>query len=213
MIILFDLDGTLIDSTDAIVLSFQDVFRFYNDPIVKEDEIKDLIGYPLEDMFEKLEVSTLKLKEYSLKYKEFYKDRSIPMTSLLPKAKEAIALASTFATIGIVTTKESNRTSILLKNLGLDGYFSVVIGRNDVINPKPNAEPILKALKILNLDTPKKECFMIGDTCLDIEAAKNANINDIGVLSGYAKKNKLQGCNATNIFETTYDAVVSLKYK
>ena len=67
--------------------------------------------------------------------------------------------------------------------------FKVLIGREHVEKPKPDAEPILKALE--HFDLAKKEIWMIGDTKLDLIAAQNAKIEAIGVLSGYDTKEKL----------------------
>jgi phosphoglycolate phosphatase len=58
-------------------------------------------------------------------------------------------------------------------------YFEVLIGREDVINPKPHPEPILKALHLMKAN--KENAFMVGDTCLDILSAKEAGIKAIGV--------------------------------
>ena len=60
----------------------------------------------------------------------------------------------------------------------------------DVENPKPHKEPILKALE--KLDTDNKEIWMIGDTKLDLLSARNAGVNSIGVLCGYGEKNTLK---------------------
>ena len=68
-------------------------------------------------------------------------------------------------------------------------YFEVLIGREHVQNPKPHAEPILKALESLNKND--EEIWMIGDTKLDLISAKNAGINSLGVLTGYGTKEEL----------------------
>ena len=57
-------------------------------------------------------------------------------------------------------------------------YFGVLIGREDVQRPKPDAEPIIKAL--IKLKSNKENCFMIGDTCMDILAAKAAGVKGYG---------------------------------
>ncbi|MCD4667465.1 MAG: HAD family hydrolase, partial [Sulfurimonas sp.] len=69
-------------------------------------------------------------------------------------------------------------------------YFDVLIGREHVQNPKPHAEPILKALELL--DTKNKEIWMIGDTKLDLISANDAGVNSIAVLSGYDEAETLK---------------------
>ncbi|MCF6339514.1 MAG: HAD family hydrolase [Sulfurimonas sp.] len=183
MIILFDLDGTLIDSTDAIVDTFQHSFKVHNYPHVNNEKIKALIGYPLDIMYEELGVDKNMIWDYVDTYKEEYRKISTIKTQMLPNATQAVKIASQFATLGIVTTKTGKYSKILMEHFGLMEYFEVLIGREDVINPKPHEEPIIKALESMN--TKNREVWMIGDTKLDLLSAKNANINSIGVLSGY----------------------------
>lgn len=183
MIILFDLDGTLIDSTDAILESFHHSFSKHKHDKRKDEEIKALIGYPLDIMFENLGIDEEEVWDMVATYKEHYREISTQKTELLKNAREAVLLAKKFATLGIVTTKTAQYSKELMQHFDLMQYFEVLIGREDVQNPKPHAEPILKALD--KMDTKNREIWMIGDTKLDIIAAKNANINSIAVLSGY----------------------------
>lgn len=183
MIILFDLDGTLIDSTEAILESFHHSFDVHKYPKQKDEEIKALIGYPLDIMYENLGVGRELIWDFVATYKEHYRDISTQKTILLKNAREAVLLAKEFAVLGIVTTKTGRYSRVLMEHFGLMEHFDVLIGREDVENPKPHEEPILKALE--KLDTQNREIWMIGDTKLDLIAAKNANVNSIAVLSGY----------------------------
>jgi phosphoglycolate phosphatase len=192
MIILFDLDGTLIDSTKAILESFYASFKVFNFPIPSDEKIKSFIGLPLDIMFVKLGVDETKKWEFVEAYKKHYRPISKQKTTLLPFAKEAIIKASKIATLGIVTTKTSLYSKELMEHFGVMKYFDVLIGRDDVENPKPHPEPIFKALE--KLDTKDKKIYMIGDTCLDCISAKEAKINSIGVHSGYGDRKDLKNC-------------------
>ena len=183
MIILFDLDGTLIDSTDAIVSTFHHSFDVHNTPHPSDDEIKKLIGYPLDIMYKELGIADEKIWNFVDTYKERYRQISTQKTELLECTIEAVRVASEFATLGIVTTKTGSYSQILMEHFGLMQYFDVLIGREHVQNPKPHAEPILKALE--SLDSTCKAIWMIGDTKLDLISAQNAGINSVGVLTGY----------------------------
>ena len=183
--ILFDLDGTLIDSTPAILEGFDVCFNENSIPVPNEDKILSLIGHPLDVMFIELGIEEKKIEKFVISYKQHYRKISNQMTTLLPNAKEAIELANSFATIGVVTTKTGRYSDELLIHLGVRKYFKILIGREDVINPKPHAEPILKALT--HLKANKESSFMIGDTNLDIESSFSAGIKPIGVLTGYDK--------------------------
>lgn len=211
-IILFDLDGTLIDSTSAILDSFDASFKFHNKPTPDHDKIKALIGHTLDDMFLYLGVPSNMVVSYFNAYRDFYQKIYLSETTLLPYAKEAILEAYQFATLGIVTTKGSKMLPKLLDNLQINKYLSVVIGRNDVKNPKPDAEPINLALKKLNrLDSEsKKYTFMIGDTPIDTMAAKNAGVIALSLLCGYSNYETLKQTN-DKIFKNPLEAVLFAK--
>lgn len=208
MIILFDLDGTLIESTEAITSTFHHAFDMHGEKSPTDTEIQELIGYPLDIMFAKLGVEESRVWDFVDSYKKKYRTISKIKTELLPQAKEAVELASDFAVLGIVTTKTGLYSKELMEHFGIMHYFEVLIGREHVENPKPHAEPILNALK--QLDTRGKEIWMIGDTKLDLISAKNAGVNSIGVLSGYDDEPTLK--KFTNvIFSDALEAVKHLQ--
>lgn len=209
MIILFDLDGTLIDSTEAILEGFHHSFSFYDHAHPSDEEIKTLIGHPLDIMFAELGVEQEKVWDFVDTYKEHYRKISTQKTELLPFAKEAILLASEFAELGIVTTKTGKYSRVLMEHFGVMDKFSVLIGREDVENPKPHAEPIQKALEAFE-NIANKKIWMIGDTELDLISAKNASVNALGVLSGYGLENTLKQYTST-IFNNSLEAIEYLK--
>ena len=149
-----------------------------------------LIGYPLDIMYRELGVDEDKIWDYVDTYKERYRKISTIKTELLECAEEAVLSASEFATLGIVTTKTGKYSQELMEHFGLMHHFEVLIGREHVDEPKPHAEPILKALE--SLETEGKEIWMIGDTKLDLISAKNAGVNSVAVLSGYGDKLTLE---------------------
>ena len=208
MIILFDLDGTLIDSTDAILECMHHSFDIYNYSRPSDEEIKALIGYPLDEMYASLGVETEKVWDFVATYKECYRQISTQKTTLLPNAAEAVKLASEFASIGIVTTKTGKYSRVLMEHFHLMHHFDVLVGREDVTNPKPDKEPIVKALESFN--TQDKDIWMIGDTKLDLLSAQDAGVNSIGVLSGYDDASTL--LKYSNIvLDDAYEAIKHLK--
>jgi phosphoglycolate phosphatase len=210
MIILFDLDGTLIDSTDAIVGSFYHSFSELKfDFKGSSEDIKNEIGYPLDVMYETLGVPKNDAATFVNSYKNKYRKISEKKTILLPNALEAIKLASSFARLGIVTTKTTKYTVPLLKNFAIFDYFETIIGRQEVTHPKPHPEPILKALENMNI-VVHNEIYMIGDTKLDLISAQEAGINGIGVLCGYGKKDDLE-CYTNSIYNNTLEAILDLR--
>lgn len=210
-IILFDLDGTLIDSTDAILASFNNSFKKKGFEFKGDDEdIKKLIGYPLDVMYVNLGIEDKYKWEFVDAYKEHYKKISKAQTYLLDDAIEAVELASQIARVSIVTTKTRMYTTPLLENLNIIHHFEVITGRENVENPKPHPEPINITLEQMNYNKEFHDVWMIGDTKLDLIAAAQANINSVGVLCGYGKKDEL--LQYTNYVENNaFDAVKFIK--
>lgn len=206
-IILFDLDGTLIDSTDAIVSTFYHSFEVMNyDFKGKDEDIMNLIGYPLNVMYKELGIQESKTWDFVDAYKNRYKDVSTIKTKLLENAVEAVSLASSFARVSIVTTKTRKYTIPLLEHLNLMPHFEIVTGYECVQNHKPHPEPILKTLEDMNIHEIHSDIWMIGDTKLDLIAASEAKIKSIGVLCGYGDENELN--SHTNIVKNNaYDAI------
>ncbi len=210
-IILFDLDGTLIDSTDAIISTFNHSFQELNFDFKGNDEdIKSLIGYPLDIMYARLGVEESKVWDFVDAYKNRYRIISKEQTTLLENAYEAVELASKIARVSVVTTKTRAYTMPLLEHFNIAQFFEIVTGRENVQNPKPHPEPILTTLEQMNYDKKLHDVWMIGDTKLDLIAANDANINSIGLLCGYGEEEELR--KYTNFIETTaLDAIKYLK--
>lgn len=191
-IILFDLDGTLIDSTDAILASFNNSFKELEFDFKGNDEdIKNLIGYPLDVMYVNLGVEDERKWEFVDAYKKRYKQISKEQTYILENAIEAVEFASSFARVSVVTTKTRMYTIPLLENLNIAHHFEIVTGRENVENPKPHPEPINITLEQMKYDQNEHDVWMIGDTKLDLIAANDANVNSVAVLCGYGKKDEL----------------------
>jgi len=206
-IILFDLDGTLIDSTEAIVGTFLYTFEKMNFNFSKKiDDIKKVIGYPLEIMYEKLGVPKNNVYDFVECYKYRYREISIEQTILLDDAIDALKLANSFARLGVVTTKTTKYTIPLLEDMDIMKYFEVIVGRQEVINPKPDPEPIFKAMELMNVTKSNFDIFMIGDTKLDLIAAKSADIQGIGVLCGYGTEEELKHYSSI-IMQNSLEAV------
>ena len=210
-IILFDLDGTLIDSTQAVYEGFCEVFKSFNEPLPTKEQLSREIGHTLDDMFLKLGAKN-DIDKHIAMYKNHYKQICKEKTKLLEHAKEGVLKASEFANLGVVTTKTGEYSKILLEHFEILKYFTCVIGRENVTHAKPNAEPILKALSEIPSQIKNENIFMIGDTPLDIMAAKNAKIQGKAVLSGYSTKEQLAPYTS-DIYANVLEAVLSIKEK
>lgn len=210
-VILFDLDGTLIDSTPAILNGFNNSFKVMGIDFKGGNEsIKKEIGYPLEIMYKNLGVSEDRIEEavntYKNKYKQIFKEQTV----LIEDAIASIDLAGSFARLGIVTTKTTKYSIDLLEHLAVMDCFETIVGFQEVQNPKPHPEPIFKILDMMDVSHQSHDIWMIGDTKLDLIASNKAGINCVGVLCGYGKYDEMKEYT-DNIVETTYEAVELIK--
>jgi len=205
--ILFDLDGTLIDSTEAILESFAYAFDAFGLETPADGKITAEIGHPLDRMFLSLGVAEKEVYRYVETYKAYYRHISREKTTLLPGAEEAVRRAAEAGRVGVVTTKTATFSIELLEHMELMSYFEVLIGREDVEFPKPHPEPVLKALSAMGGE--KERCWMIGDTCMDMHAARDAGVTGVGVTSGYGSKKALRECS-TFLAESALSAVTHI---
>ena len=184
LVILFDLDGTLIDSTPAILESFAAAYEAHGLSVPPQERIVPMIGVPLSAMFERLGVSAARIDSFVAAYKRHYRAVSREMTVLLPGAEEAVREAAGFARLGVVTTKTGKYSVELLEHLGLMPFFEVLVGSEHVTRHKPHPEPILKAIDAMAADPSRT--WMVGDTPMDLEASAAAGVRAVGVTCGYA---------------------------
>lgn len=205
--ILFDLDGTLIDGTQAILEAFEVALQGTKAHF-DDERIKAMIGFPLDIMFANLGFVGEQIAERIAAYKAHYLQIYLAQTTLLPRVKEALNVARDFADLAVVTTKGTASSKAILRNLGVLHLFGAVVGRDDVSEPKPSAEPILKALTLL--DKGKTDAFMVGDTHLDIKAAQNAKISPIAVTCGYESEQNLAKYSVL-LKANAYEAVEFIK--
>jgi phosphoglycolate phosphatase len=203
-VILFDLDGTLIDSTEAILDSFRRSFAELGGRYPGDEAVKALVGHPLTEMYRSYGIPEERVEEYVAAYKAHYRQVHTRKTVLLPGAREALEMAASFARLGVVTTKTGKYSRELLEHFGVMKHFGVLIGSEDVRRHKPHPEPVLRALESLGAE-PGDAC-LIGDTCLDVEAARAAGVRPLGVSCGYACGEELRRCGAP-VFPDSYTAV------
>ena len=189
-VILFDLDGTLIDSTEAILESFSAAYGDLGAEAPDTGAIVPMIGIPLGEMFERLGVKHTLVARYVAAYKRRYREISRQKTVLLPGAREAVEEAAEFARLGVVTTKTGRYSIELMEHFGLMSHFEVLVGSEDVKRHKPHPEPVFKALDAMGVST--SGAWMIGDTLMDIRAAHAAGIRPYALTCGYGRKEALE---------------------
>lgn len=209
-VILFDLDGTLIDSTEAIFESFCNACETINLVCPSLQNLKSTIGHTLENMFLSFGAKTFEIEILIEAYRQHYHKICLEKTKMLQNATKSLELASKLGKLGVVTTKTARYSREILEHFGVLEYFETVVGVEDVKFPKPHKEPILKAIERICPNVLFDNVFMLGDTVLDVEAAKSAGVIPIALKSGYGKEEDLHRI-CENVFEDTFEAVRAIQ--
>lgn len=176
--LLFDLDGTLINTNELIIQSFLHTLEKYFPNKYTREDTYAFIGPSLHDTFVKMDET--KVEEMIEVYRKFNHEQHDALVTEFEGVFETIEqLHKKGYKLGIVTTKVRSTVEMGLKLTKLDQFFDCIITLDDVKKAKPDPEPIYKALKLL--DAKAEEAMMIGDNYHDILAGKNAGTKTAGV--------------------------------
>jgi pyrophosphatase PpaX len=197
--VLFDLDGTLIDSRGIIGRTINSTLTQFGKEPFNQDELPKLIGIPLQKIFLLKSDSIEQMIEcYRKIYLSTYLEHTIIYDGIVNLLERLRALNKN---IGIITLKRTDIAQEVIKGLDLNRFVDVVVGDEENFKGKPFPDPIFHACK--ELSTSPIECVMVGDTEFDILAGKRAQCKTIGVLWGTATKETLLNANADFIAENT----------
>ena len=202
--ILFDLDGTLINSNDVIIKCLRETTKKYVKRDLSNEELNSILGKPLKEQFSLIHNEFV--EEMVKCYRELYKKHRDDLTKEFEGIKEMLdKLKEMGYTMGIVTSKGTSGIEHALTKFNMHKYFDVTISADDVENHKPHPEPILKALKALNGDV--NETILIGDSLSDILCGKNAGIATILVDWSILPREELLKAKPDFIAKTPKDIV------
>ncbi len=180
--ILFDLDGTLLDTFDFIYGAFEHTFATHGIAPLDRRVISQLMGGPLPEVYATMApgFDTVILTETHRSFQL----ANIHLVSLFPQTIEVLEeLRRRHLKIAAITTR-SLRTSVRsLEATGIAHYFDVIISAEDVLRVKPDPEPLFKALDLMGVKP--EEAVMVGDTTADIQAGKNAGTKTVAALYGF----------------------------
>lgn len=202
--ILFDLDGTLINTNEIIIRSFEDSFkRHFPDLVLSRETIMTFIGPTLHETYSNYTNDPSLIEDMINSYREFYVEYEVGNFEIYPQVKEIVKeLYDLGYNLGIVTSKFKIAAWPSFTFYGLEKYFGVFVALDDVENPKPNKEPIITALSRF---PSYNKAIMIGDNQGDILAGKNAGIYSAGVSWCLKGKAHLMEVNPDFMLESMSD--------
>ncbi len=189
--IIFDLDGTLAQTTDLIFESFNHIAVKYTGKRHSPEEIIGFFGPPEEIAIGNL-IGEKNLGAAIDDYYRFYAEHHKDMARLHPGVEELLGhLRQSGFLLAIFTGKGKRTTAISLDHFGIRKYFDMIVTGSDVKNHKPSGDGILRIIKKFGL-TPQ-EVVMVGDAVADVKAAHEAGVQIAAVLwDSYGKKKILE---------------------
>ncbi len=191
-IILFDLDGTLIDSVRLILDSYHHTMRMHGLPARTDDDWLQGLGTPLTVQFADWGSDPETLQALIATYRTYNLEHHDRMVTVYPGIVEAVqAIRSAGVRTGLVTSK--NRQGAL-RGLGiakLETMMDVLVCADEVQNPKPHPEPVEKAVRLLG-GIPR-ETIYVGDSIHDMQSGRAAGVLTAAALWGPFGRSHLNG--------------------
>ena len=197
--ILFDLDGTLVDTAPDLMNAHNHVMKKYGYPTKSTEEIRNLVGQGAGAMlgrsiwgqakkeFGKIDDKKIK-KEMVEDFVNFYGKNIVNESTLINGVKDFLKWCKEQnISMAVCTNKQEHLAIDLLKKIGINDYFEYVAGHNTFDYCKPDPRHLTSVIEILGGDV--KKSLMIGDSETDANAAKAASIPVILLENGYTEKN------------------------
>ncbi len=206
-LILFDLDGTLVDSVGDLAWCGNEMLRALDMPLHDPQAARDWVGNGLERLVKRVLTGDMNAEPDEALFRtgldlfnRFYTDHASDHSLLYPGAIEALEhLASLEMNLACVTNKPEPFTSSLIAAMGLTKYFSLVVAGNTTARIKPDPMPLHYAADHFTLAYDK--CLMVGDSSNDVKAARAAGFNIVCVPYGYNHGNDIRDSNPDLVVE------------
>ncbi len=191
--IIFDLDGTLIDSYSAIQDSLNYVLENYSLAKVDLPTVKKMVGRGLENLMQQA-VGDENKEQAIVLFRKSYDETVMRGTFLLPDVAETInALHEKGIKMAVASNKPSIYSRTILEKFELNSYFEACYGPDIAKQPKPHPAMLEGLMKELNAD--KEETLYVGDMLIDVETARNAGVAVALIATGGNSSEELRSMN------------------
>ncbi len=189
-LIVFDLDGTLVDSNEAISLCFNLALQEMGHAVRPIHEVAKLIGLPLHDMFAEF-IQRNDVDEAVARYRAHYQTICIEKTKLFPDTRNLLDyLRSSKIKMAVATNKPLGFTRNILESTGIAEYFGMIAGPDNVEFPKPH--PAMLQLVMDTMMTDNTQTAYVGDSITDCLTAKQAGVTMLAVATGAHTQQELR---------------------
>ena len=178
---IWDLDGTLLDSYEAILSGIEETFGQFSIPYDKEKVRDFILKYSVQDLLEQVaEERNLDAEVLNQVRAQSLAEKNAQVV-LMPGAREVLAWADQAGILQFVYTHKGDNAFTILENLGLARYFTEILTNQSGFARKPSPEAAIYLLDKYGLDP--QQTYYIGDRTLDIEFAQNSGIQSINFLA------------------------------
>jgi len=211
--VLFDLDGTLIDTAPDMAASLNLLCKEENHPLLEYETIRPHVSNGSAALVKLAfgdEVESVQLERLKQRYLEIYQDNLAVLSKPFDQIDELIGdLRTRDINWGVVTNKPGWLTLPLMKALGLDQSAACVVSGDTTENRKPHPEPMFHACEIAG--SRPEQCMYVGDAQRDIEAGNNAGMKTVIARYGYIDENiDLQSWESDYIIDSPIEIVERL---
>ncbi len=188
---IWDLDGTLLDSYEAILSGIEETFAQFSIPYDKEKVREFILKFSVQDLLEKVaEKRKLDVEVLNQVRAQNLAEKNAQVV-LMPGAREVLDWADETGIQQFVYTHKGDNALTILRDLGLESYFTEILTSQSGFARKPSSEAATYLLGKYQLDSEKT--YYIGDRTLDVEFAQNSRIQSINFLeSSYEGNHRIQ---------------------
>ncbi len=197
--LLFDLDGTLVNTMEGVVKCAQHALKHYGiEATLKELEV--FLGPPLRNSFLRYGLNEDQAVDAIFKYRERYDEKGADESEMFPEIPDLLkSLKEAGYILGVATSKYEEYAKIMLQHFGIADMFEYITGSNQDESISKKHEVIQEALRRFGISERKELALMIGDMKYDDEGAALVGIDCFGVYTGTAKENEHEEAGATYI--------------
>ena len=188
---IWDLDGTLLDSYEAILSGIEETFGQFSIPYDKEKVREFILRYSVQDLLEQVaEERNLDAKELNQVRSQSLAEKNVQVVLMLG-AREVLAWADEAGILQFVYTHKGDNAFTILRDLGLETFFTEILTSQSGFSRKPSPEAATYLIDKYELDS--RNTYYIGDRILDVEFAQNSGIQSINFLeSSYEGNQRIQ---------------------
>lgn len=195
--VLFDLDGTLVDSLEDLTDAVNHIRDAFSHPPLQADAVRLKVGKGARHLVQQVLPDALGpgIDRALDLFLEYNRQHIADKSRLYPGILEALhGLAARNIRMAVITNKNEDLSTLLLQTLGIRDLFENITGGDTYRERKPSPLPLLNAADRLGI--APNDCVMVGDSINDMQAGQQANIAFIGCTWGYGSREELAGADA-----------------